>query len=473
MCGDIMKKVVINYIKEQSLIEKGSTILVGVSGGPDSMALLHLLVSLRESWKLRVIALTVDHQLRGSQSAEDVKYVQTLGKEWGVEVVSKAIDVLAYQKEQGVSKQVASRDLRYRFYEEEMNKYQADRLALGHHGDDQVETMLMSFTRSANPKGMLGIPLERDFAQGKIIRPLLAVSREQIEEYCKEAGIEARRDPSNLDLSDRRVFFRKRIVPLLRAKNPNVHRTVHQLSKTLTEDELYLQKEAELMFEDVFTLQEKENRISFNLEAYKMYVKPLQRRAFHLVLNYLYSHNVPKDISYIHEEDFFSLIESSKGTKTLHFPQNLHIERSYEVVSFYFQEEKEDNKLLHTIALPSELEIGRNFTVTAEMTAVKEKEDKYTYYCAVNEVEEPLMIRTRQAGDRIRWPGLNGRKKLSQLFIDEKVPQRKRDDWPIVVDAKGTVLWVIGLKKGLPKQTIGKGPWVKLQVKKQGDIYNA
>src|SRR5699024_9501099 len=227
-----MKKVVINYIKEQSLIEKGSTILVGVSGGPDSMALLHLLVSLRESWKLRVIALTVDHQLRGSQSAEDVKYVQTLGKEWGVEVVSKAIDVLAYQKEQGVSKLVASRELRHRFYEEEMKKYQADRLALGHHGDDQVETMIMSFTRSANPHGMLGIPLERDFAQGKIIRPLLAVSREQIEEYCKEAGIEARRDPSNLDLSDRRVFFRKRIVPLLRAKNPNVHRTVHQLSKT-------------------------------------------------------------------------------------------------------------------------------------------------------------------------------------------------------------------------------------------------
>src|SRR5699024_12586071 len=126
-----MKKVVINYIKEQSLIEKGSTILVGVSGGPDSMALLHLLVSLRESWKLRVIALNVAHQLRGSQSAEDVKYVQTLGKEWGVEAVSKAIDVLAYQKEQGVSNQLASRAPRYRLYAAEMKKNQAESVALG------------------------------------------------------------------------------------------------------------------------------------------------------------------------------------------------------------------------------------------------------------------------------------------------------------------------------------------------------
>lgn len=468
-----MKQEIIHFIKEHDLIQKDSTVLVGVSGGPDSMALLHLLVSLREKWKLHLVALTVDHQLRGEQSAEDVKYVHNMGRKWRVEVVSTNINVKQYQEQHNVSKQVASRKLRYNFYKEQMNKYKADYLALGHHGDDQVETMLMSFTRSASPDAFLGIPVKRSFATGHIVRPLLAVTKRDIEGYCKKVGIEPRLDPSNINEKDRRVFFRKNIVPLLRSKNPNIHRTTQQLSKTLYEDYLFIQREAKEMLKKVFSFDEKEKRASFRIREYKVYAKSLQRRAFHLVLNYLYSNNIPKDVSYIHEEDFFSLIDQTKGTKILHFPNNLYIERSYEVVSFYFKQEKEDNKLLQTITIPSEQVILHDFTITAEVTSKREEEDDHTYYCAIDGIKEPLMIRTRQAGDRIRWKGLKGRKKVSQLFIDEKVPKSKRDEWPILVDGEGTILWVIGLKKGLPKKEGKKGPWIKLQVKKQGDFLNA
>src|SRR5699024_838554 len=132
-------------------LKKGSTILIGVSGGPDSIALLHLYHQLREEWNLHIIALAVDHQLRGESSKTDVAFVESICQEWDIPFQSTNVDVNQYKKQKKVGTQVAARELRYAYFKEQCKKHQANYLALGHHGDDQVETMLMNFTRSSNP----------------------------------------------------------------------------------------------------------------------------------------------------------------------------------------------------------------------------------------------------------------------------------------------------------------------------------
>lgn len=464
-----MERKVISFIKTNRLLRKGATILVGVSGGPDSMALLHLLVAMRRSWDFTLIALTVDHQLRGEQSAEDVEYVKKMGKKWNVPVVEKNIDVKGYVKEEKTSKQVASRELRYAFYEEMMKKYNGDFLALGHHGDDQIETLLMAFTRVANASSLQGIPLSRPFATGEIVRPFLCVTKEEIAQYCRKNEIEPRFDPSNVDLADTRVFFRKKIIPLLREKNPNLHETAQHLSETFYEEHLYLQEEAKKHFKQIVKVSSKGKKATLPLGDYKKLAKPLQRRIFHLVLNYLYDGQV-EELTYKHDDEFFSLIEEPEGTKGIHFPKGLSIVRSYEVVSFYFQSKKVDNELSQILAIPGTTNLPNGMTIVCEMTSEKEREeDQYTYYCSKEVVTLPLTVRYRQPGDRISWEGLQGRKKVSQLFIDEKVPKTKRDNWPLLVDGDGDVLWVIGLKKGrkMSEDEINSAPWIKII--KQGD----
>src|SRR5690625_4909517 len=144
------------------------------------MALLHYYYSIKEEWKPRLVGLTVDHQLRGEESEGELRYVQRVCQEWGIEFISAGCDVTGYMKEHQVSTMVAARDVRYQFFKEQMEVYQAAYLALGHHRDDQVETMLMGFVRTASTKALSGIPVKREFGIGLIVRPLLCVTKADI-----------------------------------------------------------------------------------------------------------------------------------------------------------------------------------------------------------------------------------------------------------------------------------------------------
>ena len=166
-----------SFIKQYQLIEPNKTILVGVSGGPDSMALLHFLKkeSARNEWRL--IAVGIDHQLREDASEQDMLYVETQCKRWGIPFIKKKVDVESYKQTYKVGTQVAARSLRYDMFAEVMGVYEADYLALAHHGDDQIETMLMGFMRMTSIQGLKGIPYARNFATGKIIRPFFTINK--------------------------------------------------------------------------------------------------------------------------------------------------------------------------------------------------------------------------------------------------------------------------------------------------------
>lgn len=458
-----MEKCVFKFINQHQLIKKGATVLVGVSGGADSIALLHFLHSSRDRWGINVIAISIDHQLRGEESLLDLEFVRDTCEEWGIPFVSDSLDVNAYKEKNRLGTEVAARRLRYQFYSKQMEAFQADYLALGHHGDDQIETMLMSLTRSASSTAFSGIPVKRKFATGWIIRPFLCITKLDIENYCKKVNIKPRVDETNFDTTYTRNYFRKFILPLIKEKNSNIHTTIQHLSETLHEDEKYLQEKASEMVQNLVDFNTKWNTATFEIQTFKMKPRALQRRALHLILNYLYN-DLPSDLSYMHEEEFFSLLYSKKANTRIDFPSKLRVEKSYEKIIFRFTQSlgDEDNSFHERLTIPGKVNLPDGSVVSAQMNSNKEQ-SKVTYGFYSSQVALPLHIRTRKPGDRMSWTGLNGSKKIKDIFIDEKVPIDKRNSWPILVDNNDEILWLIGLKKGNPKVTQMEGQWIQIQ----------
>lgn len=444
---DVMEENITAFINKHQLLQKDRTVLVGVSGGPDSMALLHFYTTIKEEWNLTIVAIVADHQLRGEQSAKELQYVKNKCEKWGIQFVGRTIDVKAYEKEHQVSTQVASRETRYQFYKEMMHAYEANYLALGHHGDDQVETMLMGFVRTSSPVALSGIPVKRKFASGYIVRPLLCVNKAMIMDYCKENNIHPKIDPSNKDMKYARNYYRKQIIPLIKEQNHSIHQTAQRLSEALQMDEQFLQDEAEKVFYNIIHKDEKQNQVSFNITEYKSYPHALQRRTYHLILNYLYE-KLPTTLSHAHEASFFSLLGDKKGNVVIDFPNKLIIEKSYDSILFNFLTDITKASFSETtLSIPGKIQLQDGTTLTSIYTDNYHNEDINTF-TLTSEISLPLHIRTRKPGDRMSWSGLDGSKKIKDIFIDEKIPRRKRDNWPIVTDNEGEIIWLVGLRKG-------------------------
>ncbi|GGB51248.1 tRNA(Ile)-lysidine synthase [Lentibacillus populi] len=456
-----MREAVMAFIKKHRLLENNRTILAGVSGGPDSMALLHFLWSIQTDYNLRIIAVSVDHQLRGAESEADLTYVKEMCEKWNIEFYGTFVDVPSYKLTRKVGTEVAARELRYQVFSEQMKKHQASYLALGHHGDDQVETMLMGLTRTANPTALAGIPVKRRFATGLIVRPLLGVSKREIETYCEQQNIIPRRDPTNEGTEFTRNYFRNKVVPLLKIQNGNIHTTVQHLSESLQADEQYLHNEASRLFDNVITMDQMKSKATLQIDHFQSHPLALQRRFYHLILNYLYD-ELPKDLSYIHEEQFFALLASEKANVRIDFPRELKVEKSYQMLNFYFYfDESQSFQVNETLPVPGQLTLPDG-SVISTVFSNHSSEDENTYVCCKDQIVLPLHIRTRKAGDRMCWKGLNGSKKIKDIFIDEKIPVKERDNWPLVTDNKGEILWLIGLRKGQPRKQANNTSFIKI-----------
>jgi len=446
-----VKDVVTDFIEKHQLLLPGKTVLVAVSGGPDSMALLHFLKSIQMEWNIRVIALSVDHQLRGEESRADLNFVERICQEWSIEFVGTSVDVEGHKKNNQIGTQRAARELRYRFFAEQMKYFQADYLAFGHHGDDQAETMLMKLVRSGDSSSFSGIPVKREFAGGKIIRPFLCVTKGELENYCEAHGIVPRMDPSNESVDYTRNFYRIKVLPLLKSKNGNLHKTIQHLSESLEADEEFLQLEAKKMFKEVVHTEENPLKASFKIDDFVSRASALQRRVYHLILNYLYYNDLPKDLSYVHEEQLLSLLAKNKRNVQIDFPRHLKVEKAYNKLIFYFQElEKNPLDFHEVLNVPGEVLLPNGKKIMATYQHEITRMDNHTYICLESELVLPLHIRTRRDGDRMSWKGLNGSKKLKDIFIDAKIPLQDRNSWPVVTDNNGDILWLVGLKKRDP-----------------------
>ncbi|WP_064503525.1 tRNA lysidine(34) synthetase TilS [Halobacillus sp. KGW1] len=456
------------FITKHQLIQPRQVVLAAVSGGPDSLALLHFLNLLREDIPFRLTALSVDHGLRGVQSQEDLLFVERICREWEIEFVGTSVDVQTYKEWTGKGTQEAARDLRYRFFEEMMEAHDADVLATGHHGDDQAETMVMQMVRGARPEALQGMPLERPFSTGRIIRPLLGVSKQDIAAYLDRHGIEAKHDPSNEQTDYTRNAFRKYVLPFMKEQNPKLHEHMQAWSERAREERTYIRKQAEEVLKTVHFSTNVEKFVQLSVRTFKTFPPALQRTAFHLILNYLYVKQT-EDISYLHEDLFLDLLKGEKSNVMLDFPGGLKVVRAYDEVTLSFQKKSGSAPYRFQLEPGGHVVTPDGSVVEAEWTETLDTKGHTMYICDTAHVELPLIVRSRKNGDRIRLKGMDGSKKVKDIFIDQKVPAALRDSWPIVTDQTGKIIWVAGLRGSGTPVDPSSGTWLRLHYKNKAD----
>lgn len=441
-----MRQTVNGFIKKHSLLFDGATVVVGVSGGPDSLALLSFLNESKRKMQLNLIAAHVDHMLRGDESLEDLYFVESFCKEHDIVFEGKQIDVNTYQQNHKVSLQVAARECRYQFFKEVITKHKADLLALGHHGDDQIETMLMRQVRGAYGEGLAGIPVKRVFHNSVIIRPFLTITKEEILNYCAEKGLTPRIDQSNFTSKYTRNRFRNDLLPILKKENPNIHLRFQKQSELLLEDQQYLGEIAANKIEEAI-ISKTETEIVISISRFNRSAIPLQRRGFQLILNYLYGQKYP-EISTIHIDEFIALMKNFHPSGYLDLPNGLKIIKAYDkcIVTFHTIEMEPDYECQFPIPGIVKFKKGKIVSELLQSSpSVRLDENKIV--CDLEKLMTPLVVRNRKQGDRISLVGMEGKKKLKNLFIDSKISRKERNDWPILVDNSGEILWVPRLKR--------------------------
>ncbi|TWD89563.1 tRNA(Ile)-lysidine synthase [Neobacillus bataviensis] len=434
-----------SFLQRHSFSLDNKRIVVGVSGGPDSLALLHYLLKEREKRNLFLVVAHVDHMFRGEESFLDAMFVEDFCGQYNVPFEMVQVNVTKIMKETGKSSQIAGREVRYDFYHTIMKQYQSSYLALGHHGDDQIETMLMRLTRGSSGKARAGIPFSRPFYEGIIFRPFLCLTKEELQHYCDRHKLIPRIDPSNVKGIYSRNRYRKQVLPFLKAENSHVHEHFQRFSEELQSDEEFLQDLTVERLNTVLTKRE-EDKMTIDINRFLEMPLPLQRRGIQLILNYLYKEK-PASLSAIHIDQVFSLIDHHEPSGTLDLPYGLKVIRSYFQLSFQYGQIKAEPYYFEvnepgTIMLPNGGSIIIDF-----ITGGKPDESWNSAIFNAASLRFPLIIRNRKKGDRMTLKGIQGSKKLKDIFIDQKVPRQDREVWPVITDREGLIIWLPNIKR--------------------------
>jgi tRNA(Ile)-lysidine synthase len=440
-----MNQTVESFITAHCLIEPGDKIIVAVSGGPDSMALIHFLYN-HYQHTCTIAAAHVEHGLRGGDSLKDMVLVRDFCENLQIPFYCFHPDIKALKREEKLSTQEAARLARYRWFKKIMDSEGANKLALAHHGDDQIETLLMRQVRGSY-FGLQGIPVKRPFGRGMIIRPFLGTEKSSILNYCKENDVSYNLDKSNESEAYQRNRFRKHVLPFIKEENSKAHEAFQRQSEWFKEENEFLQSLAEEKLKQAVYQWGKEG-IIVNIMSFLEIPIPLQRRAVHLILNYL-SLEAAKLVTAKHLAGILTLMNKDSPAGTIHLPKGLSAVKSYNYFEFSFNRtDMEHGFPAQEIPIPGMVPLKKG-KITASVIAKQQfRTEKNIFFQADYEkVSTPLFVRSRLNGDRITPLGMDGSKKLKDLFIDEKVPRDERNNWPVITDSKGNILWVPELRR--------------------------
>ncbi|MEH7418118.1 tRNA lysidine(34) synthetase TilS [Neobacillus drentensis] len=441
----MLESKVESFLRRHSFSIENKRIVVGVSGGPDSLALLHYLLREREKRNLFLIVAHVDHMFRGEESFQDAMFVKDFCRQHNIPFEMIQVNVTRIMNETGKSSQVAAREVRYDFYHTIMKQYQAPYLVLGHHGDDQMETMLMRLTRGSSGKARAGIPFFRPFYEGFILRPFLCLTKEELQHYCDKHGLVPRIDPSNAKDVYSRNRYRKQVLPFLKTENSHVHEHFQRFSEELQSDEEFLLELTVEQMNTVLTKRE-EDKVTIDIKPFLAMPLPLQRRGIQLILNYLYKEK-PASLSAIHIDQIFSILRHHEPSGTLDFPNDLKVIRSYQQLSFQYEQIRTE-PYYYEVNKPGTIMLPNGDSITIDYIAGASPEVKpNTAIFSFERVQFPLVIRTRKKGDRMTLKGIQGSKKLKDIFIDQKVPRQDREMWPVITDREGYIIWLPNIKR--------------------------
>jgi len=325
-----------------------------------------------------------------------------------------------------------ARNIRYKFYEELINKYQANYLMTAHHGDDLVETVLMRLTRGSTMMGYSGIRQVTCMDNYKIVRPLLYMTKDEIKEFDDQNNIPYRIDKSNTSSKYTRNRYRMNILPFLKEENKNVHLKFLKFSRVLEDASNYLENVIELEYKKVYH----DKKIDINM--FNHLDKLIKRLVLEKVMEDIYSNL--SSIEDKHIDILLDLMANSKSGSSIDLPGNIKAFVNYGYLEFYSKTESND----YCFELKDGLIVPNGFKFVNLDTSENGND---TLHLESFMVKLPLYVRNKRVGDFIELKGTNGKRLVSDIFIDNKISKNKRCDYPVVVDSSDKVIWVPKLKK--------------------------
>mgnify|MGYP004513352325 FL=1 len=306
-----MKGKVIDTIKKYNLIEPGDKIVLGVSGGPDSISMLNILNEIKEEFKFEIYVAHVNHLIR-KEAEDDERFVQEYCTRNNIKCFVKRIDVIKIANTKKIGTEEAGRNARYEFFEEVMEKVGANKIAIAHNVNDKVETIIMNLMRGSSISGLKGIEPIRD---NKYIRPLIECERQEIEQYCEENKLDPRIDKTNFENDYTRNKIRNIVIPYIKKEfNPNIVETISRLSQIATDESDYIESQTDKIYKNLL-IEKGNEQIVLNLKQFNQQEKVIKSRIILLATKQLMGST--KGIEKKHIEDIIKLCQNNIGNKFL------------------------------------------------------------------------------------------------------------------------------------------------------------
>jgi tRNA(Ile)-lysidine synthase len=433
-------------IERYHLISPRDTVLAAVSGGPDSVCMLHVLLGLREEFGFEVTVAHLDHRFRGEESRRDSAFVSELADRFGVRCVCHEENVPRFLLSNAMSSQEAARLLRYQFLVKTSKLEYCQRIATGHNADDQAETVLMRFLRGAGPEGLAGIPPKRE---GTIIRPLLHCWREDIERYLAEHEIPFRVDSSNLESKYLRNEVRNELLPDLARYNPKISKSLAGLASIMSDVAGHLDRLTDRAMLEVVR-RARFGQFVLDLRILDGYDEALKRGVFRRVFESLRPDLGP--LSSQHVENLLRLVRKSDVGASVELSGGVRARVEHETIVFTCGEAPPETPE-RTLSVPGSVSFDEaGLTITAEIVPRGEfgvrpaEADADVAFFDWSSVNPPLSVRSRISGDRFQPFGMEGTQSVKNLFINEKIAYSFRQSVPLLCDRSG-ILWVVGVRR--------------------------
>lgn len=422
---------IIKAITEHQLLEDTDKIVVGLSGGADSVALVHYL---KFVLKYTVVACHVNHNLRGDESERDMQFVKRLCKKWDIPLVVESVDITAIAQQNRLSLEQAGRQVRYGAFDRCAQKHMANKIATAHTLSDNAETMLYNLTRGTGLKGLCGIPIKR----GNIVRPLLYQTRQQIETYCVENNLEYVTDSTNLEAVYTRNKIRLEVFPKLLEVNPQILTAMSRSISILNNEQDFMNCAVTEAYDDV----KKQDGLS--TERLCKYHVAIRHRVIALFLEI---NDLQKSNDLIEKLD--KIVRCDKGKINVKDDIFIEVKKhtlimiNNKLIVEYFEQEVEFGQFIlptgkrYTIKL---LDIANNSSDRDEFQNIRKIYRKLLYmWFDYDKIEGKLFIRQRKSGDKILVEGREGTRAVKKLFIDDKLTAAEKSQILVFADAKSVV----------------------------------
>lgn len=437
-----MKDLVRKTIKEHQMIERFDKVVVGVSGGHDSMTLLYVLESLKDELEFEIVVAHINHGIRGEQADGDEEYVRNISNDLKLPFYSCKVNMDQYAKQHKITSEEAGREIRYDFFRKILKDLGAANIAVAHNRNDQAETLIMRFMRGTGIDGLRGM----EFKTQDIIRPLLDIERSDIEKYCEDLGVSPRIDPTNAMPIYGRNKVRLELLPYIEETfNSGIINTLSRTSEIMKIDSDFLMIYSEEKFLETLETSD-ETSVVLDIKTLNQLHESIKTRVIRLAIKCLNSNL--KGIEKKHIEDILKLVKADKTGKSINITNNITINTSYNNLIL------KKNHEIQNLSFDYNLDIGcvktideLNSKIESKVCSLKDADidlnNNLVKYFDYDNIKSEIHVRNRRNGDKFIPIGMSGNKKLKDFFIDEKIPKEKRDRIPLVLDGED-IMWVVG-----------------------------